>query len=427
MKSVASCSGGAPQSVKPDTPLRRNTLALAATESFWGFNTAAVASATVLTTLLQRHGATAAFLGAIPALEFGGILLPQVIGTFFFHQRQTLKRRIIIWHVVGILPCLFILAAVCAAAPRLPAVAVRWLLLSFFGLFACSIGVVAAAWSDWLGHLFPARMRGRAIGIAMCASSLCGAAGALLSGRILAADHTPRTYALLYVLAGIAAALSVSCMLFLKDEPALVPASIEPAPRAPLRQLLRSFHDGQYVCLLIVRVLMLAGLSLMPFVAVYFTSAAGGGLSDATVVSCGAAMTIGAALCSLASGWIGDHLNHKCSILVSIGAQCAGTLLLTCMHGQLVCLLVYACLGAASAGGYLSSLNLVIDSCRHDARLAHITAANVVVGVAAMGIPLLGGWYAQVHGVPALFRACLWASGAALLWCVVVLRDPRRA
>ncbi len=411
--------------MKRETTVRRNTLTLTVAESFWGFNAAAVAPATVLTTLLRRYGATAAFLGAIPALEFGGILLPQVIGTLFFHQRQTLKRRIIIWHVVGILPCLFMLAAVCAAAPGMPAVVVRWLLLSFFGLFACSIGVVAAAWTDWLGHLFPARMRGRALGIALCASSLCGAVGAVLSGRILAADQSPRTYALLYVMAGIAAILSVSCMVFLKDEPAPLPTAPEHVPRALLRQLLRSFRDWQYVCLLIGRVLMIAGLSLMPFVAVYFTSTAGGGLSDATVVSCGAAMTIGAALCSLATGWVGDHIGHKSSILVSISAQCAAALLLTCAHGRLICLVVYACIGAASAGGYLSSLNLVIDSCRHDARLAHITAANVVVGVAAMGIPLLGGWYAQVYGVAALFRVCLCASVAALLWCALVLRDPR--
>ncbi len=407
--------------------VRRNTLALTATESFWGFNTSVVASATVLTTLLQRYGATASFLGALPALECGGVLLPQVIGTLFFSQPQALKRRVITWHVIGILPCLFVLAIVCAAAPRLAPVTVRWLLLSFFGLFSCSIGIVAAAWTDWLGHLFPARLRGRAIGISLCASSLCGTAGALLSGRILAADHTPRTYALLYLLAGIAATLSVTSMLFLKDELGHTPAQSVHPPSASLRHLLRSFRDRQYLFLLLGRVLMLTGLCMVPFVAVYFTSAAGGGLSDATVVSCGAAMTIGAALCSLATGWVGDHFDHKYSMLVSIAAQCAGLLLLTCAHGRLVCLLVYACIGAASTGGYLSSMNLVIDSCRHASRLAHITAANVVVGSAALVIPLLGGWFAQGCGVPALFRVCLCASLAALLWCALVLRDPRRA
>jgi MFS family permease len=401
---------------------RRNAAVLTGVESFWGFNASVVAAATVLTTLLQRHGASAALLGAIPALELGGVLLPQVLGAFFFHQPHTLKRRIIVWHWAAVLPQLFIMAAICTAAPHLPAVVVRWLLLIFFGVFTCSIGVVAAAWTDWLGHLFPAAMRGRAIGIALCASSLCGAAGALVSGRILAADSSPYSYAILYVLAGIAAALSMSCMLLLKDE--LTPAPASPA-RASWRALLRSFRHWQYVSLLLVRVWMVAGLSLLPFIAVYFTSAAGGGLRDATVVSCGAAMTIGAAVCSLISGWIGDHFGHKASIMVSLLAQCAGTLLLTCTHGRFACMVVYGCIGAASLGGYLSGMNLMIDSCRHDARLAHITAANVVVGIAALTVPLLGGWYAQVFGVAALFRACLCASGAGLLWCALLLRDPR--
>jgi hypothetical protein len=78
-----------------------------------------------------------------------------------------------------------------------------------------------------------------------------------------------------------------------------------------------------------------------------------------------------------------------------------------------------------ASAGFLSSSNLVIESCPHDHRLAHITAANVVLALPILTLPFLAGLLAQAAGLQALFAVSLAFSVAAALWFLFRVREPR--
>ena len=108
----------------------RNALFVVCGESLCGFQAALVASATVLTVLLVRHGASERMIGAITAIEGGLVVVPQFLGLYLFTSRRRRKRQLLIWHFVAILPFLFVSGAVVFLGPHFGDAFVRWGLLA---------------------------------------------------------------------------------------------------------------------------------------------------------------------------------------------------------------------------------------------------------------------------------------------------------
>ena len=65
-----------------------------------------------------------------------------------------------------------------------------------------------------------------------------------------------------------------------------------------------------------------------------------------------------------------------------------------------------------------------MDMCPPDNkhRVAHISIANLVIGVPAAASPILSGWVAGNWNVPTLFTVCLGISLVALLWLAAALQ-----
>ena len=417
---------------------RRNTMLNVVGESVWGFQWNLVASATVLTVFLREYGAGERQIGAIVAIETAAILVPQVLGMYVFSNPARRKRHLLFYHMYGIIPFLFLLALLAHWAPdvrdgltltpsgRLAPAVLCGLLLLGWAAYMTASGVVIAAWNDWWATVFATRIRGTVMGLSLAGASVAGTLAALLAGWLLQILPHPKVYRLLYGGAGVMALLAMIAFFFIDDHN---PAAKDAVQRVILKELAVKFRsslaDANFRAFLMGRALATAGFCMVPFITVYYTSAAGGGLASGTVVSCGAAMTVGMALASLVFGRLGDRYGHRLGILGGAATQVLTLGLMLATGGLCSCLLAFAGAGVCAGIGWVSHYNMLFETCPHDNRLAHITIGNLILGLATMVVPLLAGAFAQWAGLRSLFWACLLLSAAAFGWFLVRVREPR--
>jgi len=415
----------------------RNTAFNVAGELLWGFQANLVASATVLTVFLREYGANARMIGAIAAIETAAFLLPQGLAVYLFRSPRRRKAHLVAFHLLTVIPFLFLMAGVAALAPGLEAGApsgqralspelLCWALLAGWAGHVISCGVVLAAWNDWWASVFDRSIRGTVMGASMAASALAGTGGALVAGWLLRTSQHPRVYVVLYALAGALAAVSICVFLCIRDPAEQGPDSdLGMSLPSLLARFRESLRNANFRAFLIGRILAAAGFGIVPFIAVRFTSASGGGLSGGTVVSCGAGMTAAMAASSLVLGRLGDRHGHRTGMLIGAGTQVAALLVLLLCRGWVGCVLAYAGAGVCMGVGWVSHYNMLFETCPHDSRLAHITVGNLILGLTTAAAPLLAGAVAERWGLNVLFTVCLAVSVGALLWFLMRVRDPR--
>lgn len=406
---------------------RHNAGCNIAGEFLWGLQAACVAPMTVLTLLLRHYGAGERMLGALTSIESGLIVLPQVLGLYLFRSLRARKRRIILWHLWLPIPMILLMGLfVLTLDGRAPAAVLRWLLLGTYAAFIASVGMIIGVWMDWLAHLFHTGIRGTVMGLTFFAASAGGALGGTLAGRLLSLAPEPHTYGLLYLGAGTLAIISI-CLFGLVNDPADDADATE--TRFSRSQILNRFRhslsDTRFRQFLVGRLLAAGGFCIVPFVALHYQSPAGGGLAVGTLVSCGVAATVAAALANIILGYLGDRWGHRFGILAGAAAQIVALTLLLTGQGLGACLLTYAAVGICGGVGTVSHNNMLFETCPHDHRIAHITVGNLVMAGPLMVTPLLAGWLAEAQGLRVLFFASLALSVLAAAWVLFVVRDPR--
>jgi MFS family permease len=406
----------------------RNIVFNAVGEGLWGLLSGLVASSTVLVVLLRQYGASTVMVGAVTAIEIASTLAPQLLGSLLFASRQGRQRRLVAWHFVAIIPFLLAISAIAFFAPRWQPGLVRWLVLVSFGCYMSGIGVVLAAWFDWLSGVFARTTRGRALGLGFGSSALLNLAGGLAAGRLLALQDRLPAFALLYLLASLAGTASILTFGLLIDDP----ESRRPDDRPPMRLaemtawFRRSLADRNFRRFLAGRLLAMAGFTIVPFLAIFYTSAEGGSLAAAEVVTLGVFMPVGAALSNFAFGWLGDRHGHRIGVMAGAALQTAAIAAALLGRGAAGCAAAYFAAGLCGGAAAVSHLNMVFETCPHDHRLAHITIANLVLS-AGVVFPLLSGVVVERLGLATLLRASLAASGGAFIWYLAMVREPRRS
>jgi len=408
------------------TAVRRNTRLFIAGETLWGFQTALVGAATVMTVLLREYGATETMIGAISSIDACGLLLPQTLGVFMFASQRTRKRDIVIWHFVGIIPWLCAIGCLAALAPRMALHVVAWGVLICYGFYVSGIGVVAGVWTDWIAHLFPVQRRGRVMGWSWGASSLAGIMGALLAGELLRHDHSHMAYALLYGAAGSIAAASIATFCWVTD-----PASSRIEERRRLRVMdvvhyaCTSMRNRNFRVFIMGRVLAMAGFSIVPLITLYYLAPEGGSVEKSTLVSVGAMLGAGFAVGNMVAGSVGDRHGHRAGTVSGVVLQLLALTVLLATRGVWSCGIVYALAGASLGMTNIAHSNMLFETCPHDRRIVHITFGNIVLGLCTTLLPLIAGRIAHVYGMRMVMVISAGCSVVALGWLARYLREPR--
>lgn len=405
---------------------RHNAICNITGETLWGFQVAMIMPTTVLTVLLTQLGASKATVGLIPSLEGLGMLL-SVAGIYLFRSHKKRKFRIILFHYLILVPCLTAMGLAAVAHDFIPRDLLKILLIGIWALFMSGCGMIGPAWMDWIANLFRREIRGTITGASWGCSSLAGIAGALTAGWALHGNQDIHTFGWLYLSAAVFAALSITVFLAIRD-----PAQDLAVDRAPgwcemLAATRESLSDRPFRGILVGRCLGLAGFCIGPFIALHYISPTGGGLTDSLVVSLGSAQTIGAAICCMLFGRIGDRIGHRFGLLMGIIFQICSLLSVLLVPGPVGCFLAMLFSGGVGGTLLISYLNLVIESCPHQVRAAHLMIGNMVVGVAGLLFPLVGAGIAVHAGIPILMKVSLALSVMALVWNIYKMKDPRNA
>lgn len=405
---------------------RRNAGCFLAGEALWGFAASLMSSATVLSMCLRRFGADERMIGAIGTVDTASVLLPQIFGMYIFASKRNRKRKLILWHLICMIPFTWLAATVILSSGRLSPEAVRWAVLVCWAGFMVNIGLVLAAWSDWVAHLFETRTRGTVFGTAMFASALSGTGGALLAGKLLKELEQPQVFAWLYYAGGAFACASIITFWLVKD-PAEQDATDTRSPRFSemLARFRESLADTNFRNFLVARILSSAGFCIVPLIAYHFASCEGGDLAGDQIVRFGAATTAGSAISNLLLGRIGDRHGHRVGLIVGSIAQISALSVLLSLTGSLACVAVYFLAGIVIGSSLVSHQNMMFETCPHDQRIAHLTVGSLVLGVFTSLLPLAAGAAAKQWDLRAVFTTALCISTAALLWLLLRVKEPR--
>jgi MFS family permease len=412
--------------MNPDRLITRNLSLSVLGEAVWGIHGALTAGSTVLAVLLQDLGATEKMIGSIESIQKGLLVFPQLFGLYIFTSRKHLKRQLVLWHLVIIIPFIFLSGILIQQRHHFSDAFLSWSLLISFAAFFFFTGVVVSVWLDWQVSLFKEQLKGTALGLIFFASALIGSLSGVVAGWLLEKFPFRSTYAYLYFVAGIFTIISITFFWFIRD-----PAEFQPEARRkrPGKELLNFFSlslkEYHFRQLLMGRLLGTLGFSVVPLIAIHFQSAAGGGLSSGTIVACGSAMLLGTAIAHLILGKLGDHFGHRLGLMVGMYAQIFTLLLLLCGTGKWVSILTYFSAGVNGSAFFLSHTNLLFESCRHENRLAHFTLGNVILSIPMLVAPILAGYFAEIWGLTVIFQISLFFSILAVLWFIWRVRDPR--
>ena len=388
----------------------------------WGLQWNMVLSSTVLVVALRHFGGEAQMIGSISAIEGGAMMLPQLLGLYFFRSHRRRKRQLIQWHFLAMLPMLPLMGGLMLAGASLPPLVVRWGSLLAFAWYIGCIGMVGGAWWDWIANLFPERMRGTVIGVSFAGSAGTGALGALVAAYLIETLGSPRAYGVLYLMAGVIAYISISLFMLVRDPATEIPD--DPPPTwAQLKERFRaSLAERNFRSYLFGRALAIWGFCVMPLMTAYYLA---GGVSDASAVRAGFAMTLAAASTHLVVGRMGDKFGYRVAMLITAACQAVTLGVVLSGASERGCYVAFAGAGVAGSAGFLSHTNLLFETCPHDHRLAHITLANALLSPWAIVGPLAAGGIARVWGYTPVFAGCLVISVLALVWAVGCVREPR--
>lgn len=405
---------------------KRNTVFFIAGESFWGMSAAFVASSTVLTVLLRDLGAGDRMIGSIGAIETACLVFPQLIGMYLFTSMKNRKRNLLIWHYVAVIPFVLIISALIFLHEKIDPGLESILILVFFAMYLAGIGLIVGIWTDWLASIFGQETRGTIMGLAMSGSALAGTAGSLIAGLVIKKIPGFDSYAILYAASGVLGAISISTFLFINDP---LEKINEEKKKFHGRELLskfkHSFKDINFKLFLAGRLIASLGFCIVPFIAVYYQSTQGGCLDTATIVTCGSAMTFGMAISNVALGKIGDKFGHRLGIILGTGMQVLTLSLILTGSGVTFCILAYFCAGTALSAAFISHCNMLIESCPHEHRIAHITAGNIAVSIPLVAAPFIAGLATEKFGLQTVFTSCLVISAVSFLWNIFLVKDPR--
>jgi MFS family permease len=299
-------------------------------------------------------------------------------------------------------------------------------LVSFFLLFAwhtVGAGVVAVGWQDMLAKVIPIDRRGRFLGMANFGGTATGVLGAVAAAWLLERYEFPHNY--MYCFAAAAMLIFASWVsLALTREPAQAGQEPIVSQREYWRRLPAIVRpDRNFRRFLASQIVVTLGGMATGFLAVYTVER--WGLPDSEAGGFTVSMLIGQALSNVLFGLLADRRGHKTVLELSALAGALAVGLASLAPSPHWFHLVFALVGASTAGLMLSGIMIVFEFSAPALRPTYIGLSNTVIGVAAAVTPMVGGWLADWVGYRPLFRiAFVFALlGLALLrWSV---HEPR--
>jgi MFS family permease len=389
--------------------------------AFFWLGLSFASASTILPLFVSKLSDNPLLIGLIAMLAQAGWYLPQLLSAGAIERTARKKPWVVnLGFFTERLPVMiWPLAALLALVSPTAALVLFFLT---YALHQFGAGIIAPAWQDLVAACFPVNRRGRFMGMNSFLGTATGAAGAILSGRILEQTGFPYNFAVLF---GLAAACVFVSWIFiaLTREPVRAVDAETMQDRdvwGKLGRILR--QDQRFRRFFIVRLLITLSSMGVGFVTV--AAIAHFDLPDRTVGYFTVALMAGQTAGNLFMGFLADRYGHKLSLELGTLAAVLAFAMAWWAPAAIWFYAVFFLLGISLATTILSGLMIVMEYADRNKRPTYAGIANTGVGIISMIGPMLGGWIALL-GYSWLFALCtgIGLIGLALLRFWVV--DPR--
>jgi MFS family permease len=403
--------------------LRRNFSALSADYGLFTLGLSLASTATIMPAFAERLGAPNIVIGAIPAVLTLGWQLPAL---FFANYIERVPRKlpvILTWTVWERLPFLAIGVMALTIAQSRPTLTLAMFIL-MLTIMSWAGGALMPAWMDLIGRVIPITYRGRFFAASQVIGGTLGLVGTFVSGYFLSSYPYPTSYALCFLLAFVALALSYVCLATCK-EGHFGTSKPSVGMMTYLQRLPALLHaDRNFVWYLGSRCLWSLGGMAAGFYTVFALKVLK--VPEVQVAAYTFCLLAAQTAANALFGSIADRRGHK--VVLCIGALCA------CL-ASLMAVLAYsapnmlfgafALYGASLAAANVSGLNISIEFCAPEDRPTYVGLASTALAPFAFAAPLLGGWLADAVSYEIVFWLSVGFSAVAASLLAGMVEDPR--
>jgi MFS family permease len=386
---------------------------------------AAIDSATIVASLVFQLTGSAFAVGFASAVLRLGWLLPQLV-VGFLAERAHRRMPFYVFGAFGRALMAGLIALLLWFGAGMSTVALGWVFLGLWTLYAFVSGVVAVPYNDIVGRSIPSEARSRMLAWRFFGGGIFALAVAAFVRLTLDILPNLQAYALIF---GLAALLMIlSSMLFVSaGEPPIIPPKVGRKPP----QDVRAFLSGGWLVLrtdsrfrLFLQSQWLGGATLMalPF---YVVAANGSGVTVADVGLLLGAQTAGALMSNPVWGKLGDGAGKlrmlQTVALIRIAPPLLALVLLGLGAGLWAYMALFMVIGAMMNGVTIGYLGYLMEISPDDRRPAYSAYFNALASPAAL-LPLLGAGLISLISIHAVFVAAILAAGAQLLLLLRISR-----
>lgn len=386
---------------------------------------AAIDSATIVASLVFQLTGSAFAVGFASAVLRLGWLLPQLV-VGFLAQRAERRMPFYIFGAFGRALMAGLIALLLWFGTALSAVALGWIFLGLWTLYAFVSGVVAVPYNDIVGRSIPSEARSRMLAWRFFGGGVFALGVAIFVRLTLDILPNLQAYALIF---GLAAVLMIlSSLLFVSaGEPPMPPSKAERKPPQDVRSFLRGgWHvlrtDNRFRLFLQSQWLGGATLMALPF---YVVAANASGVTAADVGLLLGAQTAGALVSNPVWGKIGDGAGKLRMLQTVAVIRMAPPLLVLVLLGLDAGLwgyiVLFALIGAMMNGVTIGYLGYLMEISPDDLRPAYSAYFNALASPTAL-LPLLGAGLISLISIHAVFVAAIIAAVAQLLLLLAISR-----
>ncbi|MHB0876408.1 MAG: MFS transporter [Anaerolineae bacterium] len=402
---------------------RRNFAMLATDYGAFALGWTFASTSTILPAFAERLGATNLMIGAIPAALTLGYTLPPLFAANYTERLSRKLPTILFWTTFERIPLLLLAIVAYLFAERSPAVALAAVLISLLSMSGAG-GALMPAWMDLIGKVIPSDRRGRMFATGSVLGSGLGLVGTALSGYYLRAFPFPDSYALCFVTGFLCLLASWVCLALVVEPPVH-----SRKPHVGMLVYMRRLpdvlrRDHSFAWYLVYRCVAQLGGMAGAFYAVYALRTLGAPMG--IVAQYTTVLLAGQAVANLGLGWLADRIGHRPILVLGTALAVLGNAIAFLAHDPGMLFAVFACVGASTAAGNVSILNISIEFAPDEDRPTYVGLASTVTAPLAVAASLIGGALADASGYPAVFAAAAVISLLAGTVLLLRVRDPRR-
>jgi len=401
--------------MKHDKKPNRRFASVAAAGITFQAGSAAIDSATIMSSLVYQLTGSPIAVGAVTAILRFGWLFPQLI-VGFLAQRGGSSMRYYVIGAFGRASCMALLALLLTFGSGIPTLTLSILVLMIWTAYSFISGVVAVPYNDIVARSVPSELRSRLLATRFFGGGVLALGVVAIADRLASTLVFPLSYAAIIAMASVLMYLS-SVVFTAMGEPE---TTLEPSRKPTFFQYLKDgivvFRtDHKFRIFVYAQWCGGAVLMAMPF---YIVQADANGINLRDVALLLGAQTAGALISNALWGWWGDHFG-KASLLKGIAVgrilPPAVILLLTFTNffddGQMFYLFVtiFFILGALANGLTIAVIGFLMEMSPDDLRPAYSGYFNAITAPAFL-LPLLAGVVATVFGLAFVFAISMLAA-----------------